>query len=213
MTGITEAARAEHAAEHSRKQAESAWRAAWWETTMALSAVPKGAPAKEALRQARVILGHSERYLAQRRLLGRRLARYSLPELRGLPPRLALLYILQADADPGRIHEALRLAAENGWSLRDLARELGSQPDSWKRQGERAEQAAAGTGGKPAPKTEAGAVIAALEQLRRAVDAFTEAAGRAEEGEIAVLAAHAAGLVKDMDWLASLDPARKAPAA
>jgi len=208
MTGITEAARAEHAAEHSRKQAESAWRAAWWETTMALSAVPKGAPAKEALRQARVILGHSERYLAQRRLLGRRLARYSLPELRGLPPRLALLYILQADADPGRIHEALRLAAENGWSLRDLARELGSQPASWQREGERAEP-----GSGPAARTEAGAVIAALEQLRKAVDAFTEAAGRADEGEIAEMARRAAALEPSVKWLASLEWSRKEPAA
>ena len=193
MTGITQAALAERNAEHTRNQALEAWRAAWWETTMVLSAVPNES-ARAAIHQAEVILGHSRRYLGQRRLLGQRLARYSLTDVSGLPPRLAMLYILSVKADPGRIHEVLEDAQKRNLSLRDLARELGSQPDSWKRQDER----------RPAHKTEAAAVIAALDSLARAVTALAAATEPADPEELALVAERAENVRPSVDWLVTL---------
>jgi hypothetical protein len=194
MTGITQAALAERNAENTRNQALATWRAAWWETTMVLSAVPNES-ARAAINQAGVILGHSNRYLGQRRLLGQRLARYALTEVRGLPPRLAMLYILSVKADPARIHEVLEDAQKRNLSLRDLARELGSQPDSWKRQGER----------NPAHyQTEAGAVISALDNLAKAVTALAAASEPADPVELARVAERAENVRPSVDWLVTL---------
>ena len=197
MTGITEAALAERNAEHTRNEALMTWRAAWWETTMVLSAVPNE-NARAAIRQAESILGHSGRYLSQRRALGQRLARYSLADVSGLPPRLALFYITTVKADPGRIHEVLEDAQKRNLSLRDLARELGKQPDSWKRQGER-EQA------RPAVhKTEAAAVIAALDGLAKAITALAAATEPADPVELAAVAERAENVRPSVDWLVTL---------
>jgi len=193
MTGITQAALAERNAEHTRNEALMTWRAAWWETTMVLAAVPNE-HSRAAIHQAEVILGHSRRYLTQRRLLGQRLARYALTEVAGLPPRLALLYILQVHADPGRIHEVLKDAQERNLSLRDLARELGSQPDSWKRQAERNQP----------HKTEAAAVIAALDSLAKAVTALAAATEPASPEELARVAERAENVRPSVDWLVTL---------
>lgn len=198
MTAITQAALAERNAEHSRNEALAQWRAAWWETTMVLSSVPnEGAPA--AISQAETILGHSRKYLGDRRRLGQALARYSLAEVRDLPPRLALLYILQVKADPAQIRAVLQDAQERNLSLRDLARELGSQPDSWQRQGERAEAAR-----RAAHKSEALAVIAALDALDLAVTALATAPEPADPAEIASVASRAKALQPSVEWLAGL---------
>lgn len=197
MTSITQAALAERNAEHSRNDALMAWRAAWWETTTVLAAVPDEG-ARAAIRQAETILGHTGRYLNQRRTLGQRLAGYDLAEVSGLPPRLALLYIMQVKADPARIREVLADAQERNLSLRDLARELGKQPDSWKRQGER-EAAPAVT-----HKTEALAVIAALDALDKAVTALATAPEPADPSELASVARRARALQPSVDWLAGL---------
>jgi len=198
MTGINEAALAERQAELSRNQALMTWRAAWWETTMVLAAAMDGPEAAETIRRAGVILGHSRRYLGQRRALGLRLARYSLTEVSGLPPRLALFYITTVKADPGRIHEVLEDAQKRNLSLRDLARELGKQPDSWKRQGER-EQARAAV-----HKTEAAAVIAALDGLAKAITALAAATEPADPVELAAVAERAENVRPSVDWLVTL---------
>ncbi len=197
MTGITQAALAERNAEHSMKKSQAEWRAAWWDTTMVLSSVPNEG-ARAAVSQAETILGHSRKYLGDRRRLGQALARYSLADVRDLPPRLALLYILQVKADPALIRGVLEDAQKRNLSLRDLAKELGSQPDSWKRQGERAEEQ------KAAAKTEALAVIAALDALDKAATAFATAPEPADPAEIAAMASRAKDLQQTVDWLAGL---------
>jgi uncharacterized protein YukE len=198
MTGIDEAAKAEHVAELSRNRALSAWRAAWWQTTMVLAEAMDGPEARETVRRAKVILGHSGRYLSQRRALGLALGQYSLAEVSGLPPRLALFYITTVKADPGRIREVLADAQERELSLRDLARELGKQPDSWKRQGEREQARMA------AHKTEAAAVIAALDALAKAVTALAAATEPADPEELAVVADRAEAVRPSVDWLVTL---------
>lgn len=195
MTGINEAALAERNAEQGRNKALAEWRAAWWETTMVLAEPTAPPEVSETIRRAGVILGHSRRYLSQRRNLGQQLAQYDLPAVSGLPPRLAMLYILQVHADPARIHAVLEDAQERQLSLRDLARELGKQPDSWKRQDER----------KITHKTEAAAVIAALDTLGKAVTAFASMAEPADPAEVAEVAARAAAVQPSVAWLASLD--------
>jgi uncharacterized protein YukE len=197
MTGITQAALAERNAERTYKETQGAWRSAWWETTMVLSAVPNE-EARSAIRQAGTILGQSGRYLAQRRALGQRLARYSLAEVAGLPPRLALFYIMSVKADPGRIREVLEDAQRRNLSLRDLARELGKQPDSWKRQGEREQERRA------AHKSEAAAVIAALDTLAKAVTALAAATEPADPEELALVADRAEAVRPSVDWLVTL---------
>ena len=199
MTGINEAAQAEHIAEVGRNRAMSAWRAAWWTTTLVLAEAPDGPEAAETVRRARVILGHTPKYLQDRRRLGKALEQYSLPEVSGLPPRLALFYITTVRADPARIREVLEDAQERELSLRDLAKELGKQPDSWKRQGER------DTVPEVAHKTEALAVVAALDALDRAVTALATATEPANPAEIASVARRAKALQPSVDWLASLD--------
>jgi hypothetical protein len=194
MTGINEAALAERQAELTRNQALMTWRAAWWETTMVLAAAMEGPEARETIRRARAILGHSSRYLSQRRALGQRLARYSLAEVSGLPPRLALLYVLSVKADPARIREVLADAQQRNLSLRDLARELGKQPDSWKRQDER----------RPAPRSEALAVLAALDALAKAVTALAAASEPADPAELAAVAERAEIVRPSVDWLVTL---------
>lgn len=198
MTGITEAALAERNAEHSRNEALMAWREAWWETTMVLAEAADGPEAAETIRRAGVILGHKKKYLQDRRRLGKWLEQYSLSEVSGLPPRLALLYAVTVKADPARIREVLLDAQERNLSLRDLARELGKQPDSWKRQGER-EAAPAVT-----HKTEALAVIAALDTLDRAVSALATAPEPADPSELASVARRAKQLQPSVEWLAGL---------
>ena len=197
MTGITEAARAERNAEHSRNEALAQWRAAWWETTMVLAAIPNEG-SRAAIRQAETILGHSPKYLGDRRRLGQHLAGYALTDVRDLPPRLALEYVLRIKADPAEIRRVLEDVQGRGLSLRDMARELGSQPDSWKRQGEREADRTA------AHKTEALAVIAALDALDRAATALATAPEPADPSELASVARRAKDLEQTVAWLAGL---------
>ena len=72
IDNVRATARREHAAEHTREEAEAAWRAAWWDTTLALGAIPKGQRklTGEAQRAVTEELGHSSGYLSTRATAG-----------------------------------------------------------------------------------------------------------------------------------------------
>jgi hypothetical protein len=223
MSRIVEVAHAERQAKRSLDEAAAAWRSAWWRTTFALAEPTTPETAQQVLAAAGHVLGHSTRYLGQRRQLGIRLGRYPLTDIEDLPPRHAMVYIVSAKADPARIREVLTDAQARELSIRDFARELGAQPASWQREDERrlalvpapagsgSGANAPGTGSRhPAPprlpgaRKEVNAVMAALDMLTEAVSAFAAVSGTAAPGQAAALAARAAEALPGVQWLASL---------
>jgi preprotein translocase subunit SecD len=134
---VRELADREHMAETIRNRADANWRAAWWDLTLALSDVAGGdGQVKAAVRAAAEELGQSTKWLYRRRETG---LRVNLDQLEGdkihrLPPRLAVEWTGPIDAEAA---DTLLAAEQNGVSIRDLAREQGTQPTSWQREGER----------------------------------------------------------------------------
>jgi hypothetical protein len=136
--GIEAAARREQAAEHNRTRAEHNWRAAWWQTTVALATPDENdRPAITAVYDAaEKILGQSRSWLSDRRMVGRRLADLLLEQKITLPPRLSMEYARNG-GDPADAVAVITAAEADGVSLRDFAAQLGTQPTSWQREGER----------------------------------------------------------------------------
>jgi transposase-like protein len=138
MIRIEQAALHEKAAEQDRAQAETAWRQAWWQTTLAL-----GEPADSDRKSvsaaydiAERILGQSRTWLATRRMTGKALKDLVLEDkIFSLPTRLAVQYV-QSKADPAQAVAVLQDAEARELSLRDFAAELGTQPQSWLREDE-----------------------------------------------------------------------------
>ena len=194
---IEQAALAERSAEQNRAAAEAGWRQSWWETTRALAEPAEGDKTKIGfvLSTAERILGHSRSYLSWRRRLGRCFITLESDEIQKLPPRLALAY-LDANGDPAKAVAVLQDAEARDLSLRDFAVELGTQPTSWLREGERRalptsheDKVAAAKAALADPKV-AETVLADPETSQRARDIIDrrvkpteDALGRAEEHE------------------------------
>jgi hypothetical protein len=130
---VRELAGREHNAESIRNQANAQWRAAWWDLTMALADVSGAEEIRLAISIAAEELGQSRKWLQSRRSVGQRvdLAGLETDVIRTLPPRLTVQWQGAIDAD------ALLAAERDGVSIRDLAREQGTQVPSWQREGER----------------------------------------------------------------------------
>lgn len=128
---IEEAAAAERAAEQTRKQAEATWRAAWWETTLALAEPDRKGEVSRVLDEAAVILGQSRGYLLSRRETGRDFVDLEVDEIKMLPPRLAIAWSKEhgkpIDAEAAGM---LRQADQDGTSLREFIANLGAVPPS-----------------------------------------------------------------------------------
>lgn len=139
-TDLERAAQAEVAAERNRKQAEEAWRRAWWETTMALAEPERRPEITAALNLAETILGQSRDHLGARRETGRKLAGLEPLGISKLPPRLAIEYV-KAGGSASEAIKTLQDAERRELSLRDFAAELGTQGVAWQREGEREPQA------------------------------------------------------------------------
>jgi hypothetical protein len=135
---VRELAGREHMAETIRDRADANWRAAWWDLTLALSDVPAGdGDVTRAVTVAAKELGQTTKWLRRRRETG---LRVDLSQLEGekihrLPPRLSVEWAGPIDGDAA---DALLAAERDGVSLRDLARQQGTQPVSWQREAERA---------------------------------------------------------------------------
>lgn len=142
---VRELASREHLAEGIRNRAEASWRIAWWDTTLALAAVesvPGGDGAVgEALAAAADVLGQSRRWMGARRFTGLRvdlaLTLKEQSKIKTVPPRLAVEYARSNQVIDEAAVDALLAAERDGVSIRDLAREQGTQPTSWQREGER----------------------------------------------------------------------------
>lgn len=166
ITPIEKAARQEQAAEKHRAQAEAAWRAAWWQTTLALGAPPDSdrQQVTSALDTAQRILGQSRSWLGSRRRTGRMLLTAApAAAVHQLPPRLAIAYF-DARADPVHAVRVLRDAEARQLSLRDFAAELGVQPQSWLREGEQGQRPVTAGQLRARPPSEQAALV--LEALR-----------------------------------------------
>ena len=124
--GIEQAARAEHAAELTRDQAEAAWRRAWWHTTMKLAEPHRGDKKAiiAAIDTAEAILGHARGSLANRRRAGMRFTHLKMAQIETLPPSLAMEYA-KAKGDCGRTLATITGAEARGLSVREFAAELG----------------------------------------------------------------------------------------
>jgi hypothetical protein len=140
IMNVEKAARAERAAEQNRAKAETVWRQAWWATTLALAEPPHSNKKAigEAFSAAELILGQTRDYISKRRATGQVFAAFEGVEISTLPPRLSIAYA-QAQGDPARAITVLKSAEARELSLRDFAAELGRQPQSWLREGERPE--------------------------------------------------------------------------
>lgn len=135
---VRELAESEHMAETIRDRADANWRAAWWSLTLALADVVGGdGQVKAAFAAAAKELGQSVDWLQRRRSTGQRvdLAELEYSKIRTLPPRLTVQWVGVIDGDAA---DALLAAERDGVSLRDLARQQGTQPVSWQREAERA---------------------------------------------------------------------------
>jgi hypothetical protein len=135
---VRELAESEHMAETIRDRADANWRAAWWSLTLALADVVGGdGQVKAAFAAAAKELGQSVDWLQRRRSTGQRvdLAELEYSKIRTLPPRLTVQWVGVIDGDAA---DALLAAEQDGVSLRDLARQQGTQPVSWQREAERA---------------------------------------------------------------------------
>ncbi len=138
IMNVEKAARDEFAADQNRAKAETVWRQAWWSTTLALAEVP-GSNKKaigEAFSTAERILGQTRNWINRRRATGLLFASLERSEIATLPPRLAVAYA-ESKSDPYLAVAVLKSAESREVSLRDFAAELGTQPKSWQREGER----------------------------------------------------------------------------
>jgi len=183
MNQIERAAAAERAAEQTRTNAETAWRAAWWGTTVALASVPEAdKPAVTAAYDAaEQILGQSRSNLAARRRTGLKLSDLGLEAKIILPPRLTMEYV-KANGDPGKAAQVLADAEARDVSLRDFAAELGTQSPAWQREGERTPDSVVGNW-TPEQRAEA------LNKLLADENAL-EAAGLVREEDLAAVGEH-----------------------
>jgi hypothetical protein len=121
-TNLRKVVRAEKDAEQVREAGEQSWREAWWETTIALAAVP--ASPREQLSEAIAFvadtLGQSRNWVTQRRSCGRHFASLELSEQIRLIPRFAVV-AAQAKADPQTAAELIHQAEHEGSSLREFS--------------------------------------------------------------------------------------------
>lgn len=152
-TTLEAAARAEHAAERNRSAAEQRWRQMWWATTLELAKLDSRQDVTAAYDSAAKILGQNRGYLSKRRMTGVYLGSLEGDGLESLPPRLAMEYVT-ASGNPSDAVRYLKDAEQRGVSLRDLAAELGTQPQSWLREDEQDQ--------RPHSEAAAGAAIASL---------------------------------------------------
>jgi hypothetical protein len=89
---VARAAAVERQAEQTRKQAEDRWRAAWWDTTLALAEAQQKREVSAALDEAQRILGQNRGYLEERRATGRAFSMLEHAEIQMLPPRMAIAW-------------------------------------------------------------------------------------------------------------------------
>jgi hypothetical protein len=123
LASVKLAAECERDAEGSRAEAEAAWRAAWWRTTMALGVPTYRPDVTRALNEAEQILGQSRGYLGDRRATGVVFSDLSIDEVQALPPRLSMVWAAQhagqrAGADA---LAEVQNAETDGVSLREFA--------------------------------------------------------------------------------------------
>jgi hypothetical protein len=131
MTLISSVAQCERDAEHNRSNAEAAWRAAWWRTTVALAQpAPRSAEASAVLDEAQAILGQSRGYLSDRRGTGNVFGGdLYVDHIQRMAPRLAMVWAAAhagQKADPSDINEIIA-AEDEGVSLRDFAARFGQR--------------------------------------------------------------------------------------
>jgi hypothetical protein len=120
---VAYAAQCERDAEGSRAEAEAAWRAAWWRTTMALGVPTYRPDVTRALDEAERVLGQSRGYISDRRSTGVVFGDLSIEQVQALPPRLSMVWATQhagqrAGSD---VLAEVRQAETDGVSLREFA--------------------------------------------------------------------------------------------
>jgi hypothetical protein len=121
------AARKELQAAWSKEEAESAWRSAWWETTLALAEPERRPDIAAALDEAGRILKQARDYLHKRRQVGRTFLEVNLQETRTLPPTLSMEYAL-AGGSPEDALATIRSAEQRKLSMREFIAELQHRP-------------------------------------------------------------------------------------
>lgn len=141
-TNIRDVARRERAAEQTREEADAAWRAAWWATTLALAAIEGQRETARAFAEVADELGYkTHKYLSHRKATGRRVEVDHLLKavIHSLPPRLSVVFASEAghriDAQAA---EVLLQAERDGVSLREFAKQLDAMPVSWENAEDRA---------------------------------------------------------------------------
>jgi len=95
VTSIEQLAQREAQAEQRKGKADKEWRAAWWATTLALGAIPRGdrktlATAQEAVH---TYTSQNLQYISKRANAGRALISLERDQLRLIPPRMAMAVV------------------------------------------------------------------------------------------------------------------------
>lgn len=109
-------------AETSRRTAEESWRLAWWQTTMALGAIPRG-ELTEAFNVVGEITGQSRRWLSTRSLTGRAFREAGF-HVTSLPPRMSIEVVRNRVPITDEVVAMLREAETEGTTLREFAEQL-----------------------------------------------------------------------------------------
>ena len=123
---IARAARAEKMAEGDRKAAETAWRKAWWKTTLELAKPDDSAKKEigEAYDEAEAILGQRRDYLSSRRQTGRAFVVLAHDEIETLQPRKAIAVKDAGIPVTTEVIEMLRESEREEESLREFSARL-----------------------------------------------------------------------------------------